>query len=156
MNTIRANLLPCAGTAGGVPVHPHAAGRHVIICGDLIARRPGEATRNHPLPAERLRRGAFAILNTVERGFRAIFPDAFFDGRRLAASGNTGRSRKLQVQPPISFLGSARVQACKQSSRRIANRFHVQNSLPDAHASCLQIDRSDLECPTKALKRLTR
>lgn len=109
---------------------------NVVVCGDLSARRPGEATRNHPLPAERLRRGAFAILNPVERGFRAIFPDAFFDGRRLAASGHTGRSRKLQVHPPISFLGFGRaLQPRKQSRSGLAQTLHLPISFQTASAS---------------------
>jgi len=93
------------------------------------------ATRNHPLPAERLRRGAFAILNTVERGFRAIYPDAFFDGRRLAASGYTSRSRKLQVQPPIYFPGLGRaLQPREQSRSGLTQTLHLPRSFRDAHA----------------------
>lgn len=130
----------------------------VIVCGDLNAKRPGEATRKQPLPAERQRLGAIDNLNSVERGFsRAICPDAFFDGRRLAASGITAdKSGKLQVQPPISFLGRARFQLRQKSLRCAANGFHVNHSFRDASACQVQSDRSGLKCPTKALKGLTR
>lgn len=133
---------------------------NIVVCGDLCARRPGRATRNHPLPAEGQRHGAISISHR-ER-FGAIFARQVVPVRRAVRASTMAvhtmgrflnRDRK---SARISFLGSARVQACKQSSRCFANRFHVQNSLSDAHASCLQNDRSDLECPTKALKRLTR
>lgn len=41
MNTFRANLLPCAGTAGGAPAQPSAAGRLSIV---VRADRPGAIT----------------------------------------------------------------------------------------------------------------
>lgn len=84
MNTIRANLLPCAGTAGGVPVHPHAAGRHVIICGDLSARRPGSERTRKPvrLPAERRGRGAISNYQHLTRVSRSAAQTA---GRREVA-----------------------------------------------------------------------
>lgn len=158
MNTFRAKLLPCAGTAGGASPQARAAGQSIIVCGDLSGREARRGTyasrpvrRDEPHPD----------FQSAGHGFcRAIFaPIAFARARGRLGDGlaTRGCGALNSGQPvPISFLGSARVQAGKQSSRCIANRFHVQNSLSDAPSSCLQHDRSDLECPTKALKRLTR
>lgn len=118
----------------------------VVVCGDLSARRPGEATRNHPLPAERLRRGAISNYQPLTRvsrlsadtaGRREVVTDRIRVRRGPAFGGIWKNVRTFRLLNParISFLGSARVQAGKQSSRRFANRFHVQNSLSDASAS---------------------
>lgn len=133
MNTFRA-ILPCAGTAGGVAPHACAAGRPIVVCGR--PERGGEARRGTCLAAPSAAASAITNLNPVERGFsRAICPDAFFDGRRLAASGIAAdKSGKLQVQPPISFLGRARFQLRQKSLRCAADGFHDPISFRDAPA----------------------
>lgn len=104
----------------------------VIVCTGGPAKRGGEARRGTCLAAPSAAASAISNLNPVERPFRvAICPDAFFDGRRLAASGIAAdKSGKLQVQPPISFLGLGRaLQPLQKPACCRAYRFHPRSSL---------------------------
>lgn len=102
----------------------------VIIrtCGNLSARRPGsERTRNPVrLPAERQRLGAMSVFKHAGRRFvrRDLGADAF-----ARVQGFGGRQATTGHRSPISFLGSARVQAGKQTSRRSAQTFHFLTSI---------------------------
>src|SRR5690606_25422750 len=96
----------------------------------IVARggpdRGGESRRGTILAAPRAAASAFLNFNPVERGFRAIFPDAFFDGRRLAASGAVDKAGTLKVQPPISFLGLGRAfEPRKQSRSGLTQTLHL-------------------------------
>lgn len=126
----------------------------IVTCGDLSARRPGRATRKQPLPAERQRLGAMSIFKHAGRRLvrRDLGADAF---ARVKGAG--GRQATTGHRSPINSLGLGRAfQPRKQSRSGLTNRFQVNHSLRDAPACHEQSDRSDVECPTKALKRLTR
>ena len=121
MNTIRANLLPCAGTAGGVPVHPHAAGQHVIICGDLSARRPGDSEA----------RGTFLAVS--RHRLRLAIGNSFGALKALRSL-----SRQKAHQPcsiGMILAGPASLQHVVQSkiSFRDALAFHLQESIGATH-----------------------
>lgn len=141
----------------------------VIIASQAADRMKGGWATEGTIEAQPPRASGLAHPEHAGR-ISAIFGlDAFARVRAgLGIGAARGRGIRKPGQPsPINscrpfeasgslLLGNARFQACQQSSRCLADVFHVQNSLSDAHASCLQNDRSDLECPTKALKRLTR
>lgn len=130
-----------------IVIHSHPSGRE--------ARRGTHASR--PV---RQRQPQPEFISTGHGARRAIFAANAFSrvrGRLGIGFAALGCGTANSGQPvPINFLGSTRVHLRQKSPRCRAQCFHVQNSLSDAPSSCLQHDRSDLECPTKALKRLTR
>ena len=137
MNTFRAKLLPCAGTAGGASPQARAAGQSIIVCGDLSARRPGRATRKLPLPAERQRLGAISNYQPLTRvsrlsaqtaGRREVVTDRI-RVRRGPALGGIWKDVRLLNPARNLILGSARVQLRQKSRGRSAQTFHFLTSI---------------------------
>lgn len=141
MNTIRANLLPCAGTAGGASPQARAAGQSIIVCGDLSARRPGRATRKQPLPAERQRLGAisdFFFLTCVvwsaanTTGHREPVTDRIRVRRGPALGGIWKNVRTFRLLNParnlILGLGRA-LQPFQKPARCLTQTFHFLTSI---------------------------
>lgn len=105
----------------------------IVTCGDLSARRPGEATRNHPLPAERLRRGAVSIFKHAGR--RLARRDLVAGIVSRVRSGSDAGALNHGRSAPLNFSGSARVQACQQTPRCIRQALHLPRSFQNASAS---------------------
>lgn len=102
----------------------------IVICGDLSAKRPGDSEARGTILAVSRHRLRLAITEFVGAVFRP---------------------------PRGPFLScAALIELRQKSASSRADAFHVQNSLSNAPACHEQYDRRRLECPTKALKRLTR
>lgn len=165
MNTFRAILLPCAGTAGGVPANPCAAGRPIIVSGDLSARRPGSGWTRNPvrLPAERPGRGA--IINSISHreGFGPIFAHAVVPVRRAVRASTMavhtmGRILNHDRKPARNlFLGLGRaLQPFHQPARCLTQTLHLHSSFPNASACHEQSDTKERQGVGKRPQELVR
>lgn len=100
---------------------------------------------------------------------------AIFEARPFATVRDGLRRGCYTFQPiPTDFLGavwpprrlfsrlsnSIALQACKQSARCVSEAFHFNLSAPERGLAAgvygQHTDRSEMKCPTKALKELTR
>lgn len=101
----------------------------VIIrtCGNLSAKRPGRATRKQPLPAERLRRGAFLI--SRHAGRRLARRDLVAGIVSRVRSGSDAGALNHGRSAPLNFSGSARVQLRQKSHSRSAQTLHFLTSI---------------------------
>lgn len=164
---INANLLPRVEKAGGGHPLPPAAGRPIIVCGDLSAKRPGSGWTRNPvrLPAERLRLGAisdFFFLTCVvwsaanTTGHREPVTDRIRVRRGPALGGIWKNVRLLNpARNPFSGLGRA-LQPSEQSRSGLTDRFQVNHSLRDAPASEMQEITGARSCLTQGGSHPTR